>query len=77
MRGAKFLFLCTPVVCIGGPPIFTNPPNKSVSPPKADKLDRAFSAPGLVNNCAKGIAVAKGFEVDDDDDDAVKVDGLD
>lgn len=74
IRGAKVLFLCTPVVWIGGPPILTRPPNKSVRPPNADRLDKAFSAPGFVNNWANGIADAKGlFEADDD---AVKVDGL-
>lgn len=50
--------LCTPVVCIGVAPALA--PSNSVSPPSADKLDRAFNAPGLANNCARGIALANG-----------------
>lgn len=77
-RAVKFFVLCTPVVCTGGPPIFANPPSKSVKPPKADRLVSAFKAPGFVNSCANGIADAKElFEVvvlddDDDDEDAVR-----
>lgn len=74
IRGPKFFERCTPVVCIGGPPILAKPPNKSVRPPNADKLDSAFNAPGFANNCAKGMADAKGLLVVEDDDDAVRVD---
>lgn len=66
-RGIKFLLLWTPVVCTGGPK-FANPPNKSVKPPRADKLDKAFNAPGLANNWARGIADARGFESAEADD---------
>lgn len=75
-RGVKFFCLCTPVVCTGGPPILlANPPNKSVKPPKADKLVNAFSAPGLVNSWANGIADAKELlELDDAINDVVLFD---
>lgn len=59
--------------------MFASPPSKSVRLPNAVRLERAFSAPGFVNNWARGIAdarvlfeVAEGDDVDDDDDDAVK-----
>lgn len=57
---------CTPVVCIGNAleAVDAAPPNNSVNPPNAVKLDKAFSAPGLLNNCANGIALAKGEVVE-------------
>lgn len=79
MRDVKFFVRCTPVVCTGGPPIFANPPSKSVKPPNAVRLVRAFKAPGFANSWANGIADARElFEVvvldddEDDDDDAVR-----
>ena len=43
---------CTPVVCIGNALAAADvaPPNNSVNPPNAVKLDNALSAPGLLNN---------------------------
>lgn len=59
---------CTPVVCTGGPR-FDRPPSKSVRPPRAVKLVRAFNAPGFESNCANGIADASAaaFDVTSDE----------
>lgn len=54
---------CTPVVCMGGPLSVARPPNRSVRPPKAVRLESAFKAPGFDNNCANGIAVANELTV--------------
>lgn len=57
-RPLKTLVRCTPVVWTGGPR-FVKPPNKSVKPPRAVRLVRAFRAPGFESNWASGIADAK------------------
>lgn len=57
-RALKAFARFTPVVWTGGPK-FVKPPNKSVSPPRAVRLVRAFSAPGFESNWASGIAEAK------------------
>lgn len=61
-RDARCLFLCTPVVWIGGPAVkLAKPPRISVRLLNAVKLWSAFNAPGFVNNWANGIADAKGL----------------
>lgn len=46
------------MVCTGDEPL--SPPRSSLRPPRALRLDRALSAPGLASSCAKGIAEARG-----------------
>lgn len=41
---------CAPVVCTGGPVRFAKPPSRSVSPPSAERLVSALSAPGFDSN---------------------------
>lgn len=57
-RALKTLVRWTPVVWTGGPK-FVRPPNKSVKPPRAVRLVRAFNAPGFESNWASGIADAR------------------
>lgn len=57
-RALKAFARWTPVVWTGGPR-FVKPPNKSVKPPRAVRLVRAFNAPGFESNWASGIADAK------------------
>lgn len=89
---AKLLVRCTPVVWTGGPPKVARPPNKSDRLPKAVRLVRALSAPGLANSWASGnaeanelAAAARGFVrgvgvvvvVDDVVDDVLELKTLD
>lgn len=69
-RAVKTLVRWTPVVWTGGPR-FVKPPNKSVKPPRAVRLVRAFNAPGFESNWASGIAEARAAA-----DAAASVDGL-
>lgn len=48
---------------MGGPLSVAKPPNRSVRPPSAVRLESAFKAPGLASNCANGIAVASELTV--------------
>lgn len=48
-RALKAFARCTPVVWTGGPKL-VRPPSKSVKPPRAVRLVRAFKAPGFESN---------------------------
>lgn len=44
--------------------MLTRPPSRSERPPSAWRLESALRAPGLVSNCARGMADARGLEAD-------------